>query len=101
MPGRVIEACVLPHTAAPRYKMTLHHKDISRHGYYIIITDVFSFAGDLSAEDPVHGLVHRPHAEPRSQPPAVVLSIHALWGRHPGPVEASGGHKGSGGCGTS
>lgn len=59
----------------------------------------FFFAGDLSAEDPVHGLVHRPHAEPLSQSTAVVLSIHALWGRHTGPVEASRGHQGSGGCG--
>lgn len=96
----MIEA-VLPHTAATHCKITLHHKDISWRGYYIIITDVFSFAGDLSAEDPVHGLVHRPHAEPLTQPSAVVLGIHALWGRHPGPVEAGGGHKGPGGCGMS
>lgn len=61
--------------------------------------NVFFFAGDLSAEDPVHGLVHRPHAETLSQSTAVVLSIHALWGCHTGPVEASGGHQGSGGRG--
>lgn len=61
--------------------------------------NVFFFAGDLSAEDPVHGLVHRPNAEPLSQSTAVVLGIHALWGRHTGPVEASGSHQGSGGCG--
>lgn len=62
--------------------------------------NVFSFAGDLSTEDPLHGTVHRPHAEPLSQSTAVVLGIHALWGRHSGPVEASRGHKGSGGYGT-
>lgn len=59
---------------------------------------MFLFAGDLPAEDPVHGLVHRPHAEPLSQSSAVVLSIHALWGRYTGPVEASRGHQGSGVC---
>lgn len=63
--------------------------------------NVFSFAGDLSTEDPLHSAVYRPHAEPLSQSTAVVLSIHALWGRHSGPVEAGRGHKGSGGCGTS
>lgn len=59
---------------------------------------MFFFAGDLSAEDPVHSLVHRPHAEPLSQSSTVVFSIHALWGRYTGPVEASGGHQGSGVC---
>lgn len=63
--------------------------------------NVFSFAGDLSTEDPVHGVVHRTDAEPLSQSTAVVLGVHALWGCHSGPVEAGGGHKGSGGCGTS
>lgn len=59
---------------------------------------MFFCAGDLPAEDPVHGLVHRPHAEPLSQSSAVVLSIHALWRRYTGPVEARGGHQGSGVC---
>lgn len=63
--------------------------------------NAFPFAGDLSAEDPVHGLVHGAHAEPLPQSTAVVLGIHALRGRHSGPVEASRGHKGSGRCGVS
>lgn len=44
--------------------------------------------GDVPAEDPVHRAVHRPHAEPLPQPPAVVLRLHALRRRHARPVEA-------------
>lgn len=52
--------------------------------------------GHLSAEDPVHGLVYSPHAEPLSQPPAVVLCLHALRGGYAGPMEACRGYESPG-----
>lgn len=57
---------------------------------------MFPCVGDLSAEDPVHGLVYSPHVEPLSKPAAVVLCLHALWGRNTRPMEACRGHKSSG-----
>lgn len=58
---------------------------------------MFSCKGDLSAEDPVHGLVHSSHAEPLSQSAAVVFGLHALWGRNARTVEACRGDQSSGG----
>ena len=63
---------------------------------YINTKLVLSCVGDLSAEDPVHGLVYGPHAEPLSQPAAVVLRLHALRRRNARPVDACRGHKSSG-----
>lgn len=51
-----------------------------------------SFLGHLSAEDPVHSLVYSAHAEPLSQPAAMVFRLYALWRRYTGSVEACGGH---------
>lgn len=55
--------------------------------------------GDLSAEDPMHGLVYSAHAEPLSESAAVVLCLHALWGCNTRPMEAGRGYQSPGGCG--
>lgn len=49
-------------------------------------------AGDIPAKDPVHSLVHSADAEPLSESAAVVLCVHAVWGRDTCPMGACGGH---------
>lgn len=61
---------------------------------------MFSRVGDLSAEDPMHGLVYSPHVEPLSQPVAVVLGLHALRGRYTRTVETCRSNESPGKGGT-
>lgn len=72
-----------------------HHQCIKRYKYNSIDVRsdlMFSSVGDLSAEDPVHGLVYSPHAQPLSEPASVVLRLHAVRRRFTRPMEACRGH---------
>uniref|UniRef100_A0A8C2F3C2 Solute carrier family 35 member A1 n=1 Tax=Cyprinus carpio TaxID=7962 RepID=A0A8C2F3C2_CYPCA len=55
-------------------------------------------SGDVSAEDPLYGAVYGADAQPLSEPPAVVLRLHAVWRSHAGAVDTAAVHQSPGGA---